>query len=41
VALEVYPGGHMHYSRDASRVALRNDAKALVERVLAADPSRK
>jgi carboxypeptidase C (cathepsin A) len=40
VALQVYPGGHMHYSRQASRIALRQDVKALIERALAADPSR-
>jgi carboxypeptidase C (cathepsin A) len=27
--LKVYPGGHMHYSRDASRAALRADAMKL------------
>ena len=30
VSLIVYPGGHMHYSRDASRVALRQDAEKLL-----------
>ena len=30
VELKVYPGGHMHYSRDGSRVALRDDVKALI-----------
>ena len=29
--LQVYGGGHMHYSRDDSRKALREDAKKLVE----------
>ena len=29
--LQVYPGGHMMYTRDASRAALHDDAKALVE----------
>jgi carboxypeptidase C (cathepsin A) len=29
VQLKVYPGGHMHYSRDASRAALRADAAKL------------
>ncbi len=29
--LQVYPGGHMMYSRDASRQALHDDAKALFE----------
>ncbi len=28
---QVYPGGHMMYARDASRVALRRDAQALIE----------
>jgi carboxypeptidase C (cathepsin A) len=27
--LKLYPGGHMHYSRDASRAALRADAMKL------------
>jgi carboxypeptidase C (cathepsin A) len=31
VKLQLYPGGHMHYSRDGSRKALRDDAKALIE----------
>ena len=30
VKLEVYPGGHMFYSNDASRAALRDAAKALI-----------
>jgi len=30
VRLVVYPGGHMFYSRDASRAALRNEAKAMM-----------
>jgi carboxypeptidase C (cathepsin A) len=30
VRLVVYPGGHMFYSRDASRVALRKEAKAMM-----------
>ena len=30
VALAVYPGGHMHYSRDGSRAALRQDAERLL-----------
>ena len=30
VRLVVYPGGHMFYSRDASRAALRNEAKAMI-----------
>jgi len=29
--LRVYPGGHMMYTRDASRRALREDARALIE----------
>jgi carboxypeptidase C (cathepsin A) len=31
VRLAVYPGGHMHYSRDGSRKALRRDARELFE----------
>lgn len=31
VALRVYPGGHMFYSRDASRAAFTRDVKALYE----------
>jgi carboxypeptidase C (cathepsin A) len=34
--LEVYPGGHMFYSRDASRVAFRADARRLYEEALRA-----
>ncbi len=30
--LNVYPGGHMFYSRDDSRRALRDDARKLIER---------
>ncbi|MBV9589394.1 MAG: hypothetical protein JO310_07345 [Hyphomicrobiales bacterium] len=30
VRLVVYPGGHMFYSRDTSRAALRNEAKAMM-----------
>ncbi len=30
VALQVYPGGHMFYTNDASRAALRDAAKALI-----------
>jgi len=30
IKLEVYPGGHMFYSNDASRAALREAAKALI-----------
>jgi carboxypeptidase C (cathepsin A) len=36
VRLEVYPGGHMFYSRDASRKAFRADGAALVRDSLAA-----
>lgn len=32
VKLQLYPGGHMHYSREGSRKALRDDAKELIER---------
>jgi len=28
--LVVYPGGHMFYTRDASRAALRSEAKAMI-----------
>jgi len=31
VTLAVYPGGHMHYTREESRKALRRDAKALID----------
>lgn len=31
VKLVVYPGGHMFYSRDASRQAFRNEAEALMQ----------
>jgi carboxypeptidase C (cathepsin A) len=31
LTLKVYPGGHMHYMRDASRRLLREDARALIE----------
>ena len=34
LALAVYGGGHMYYSRDASRRAFRADAKALYRAVL-------
>jgi carboxypeptidase C (cathepsin A) len=33
VQLKLYPGGHMHYSREASRKALRDDTKALVDQL--------
>jgi carboxypeptidase C (cathepsin A) len=32
LTLKVYPGGHMHYSRDETRKALREDARRLIER---------
>ncbi|HLH50041.1 MAG TPA: peptidase S10 [Roseiarcus sp.] len=32
LVLKVYPGGHMLYSRDDSRKALRDDARRLIER---------
>ena len=31
LTLEVYPGGHMVYADDASRRALRDDARRLIE----------
>jgi carboxypeptidase C (cathepsin A) len=31
ITLKVYPGGHMHYTRDESRRALREDARKLIE----------
>jgi carboxypeptidase C (cathepsin A) len=31
LAFKTYPGGHMHYMRDASRKALREDARKLIE----------
>ena len=31
VHLSVYGGGHMFYARDASRAALRDDARKLIE----------
>jgi carboxypeptidase C (cathepsin A) len=31
IKLKVYGGGHMHYSRDESRKALRDDARRLIE----------
>jgi carboxypeptidase C (cathepsin A) len=34
VKLAVYGGGHMFYSRDASRTAFRTDASALYKSVL-------
>ena len=38
LGLAVYGGGHMFYSRDASRAALHDDAAALVAAALAARP---
>jgi carboxypeptidase C (cathepsin A) len=35
IRFEVYPGGHMFYSRDASRAQLRKDALALFEAIRA------
>jgi carboxypeptidase C (cathepsin A) len=29
IRLVTYPGGHMFYSRDASRIAFRDDAQTL------------
>jgi carboxypeptidase C (cathepsin A) len=31
LSLKVYPGGHMHYSRDETRKAWREDARRLIE----------
>jgi carboxypeptidase C (cathepsin A) len=31
LTLKVYPGGHMHYMRDATRKAWREDARSLIE----------
>ena len=39
LALHVYGGGHMFYSRDASRAALQSDAAALVTAAVAARPA--
>jgi carboxypeptidase C (cathepsin A) len=36
VQLKLYPGGHMHYSREASRKGLRDDVKALIEAAVTA-----
>jgi carboxypeptidase C (cathepsin A) len=35
VQLKLYPGGHMHYSRETSRKSLRDDTKALVDQIAA------
>jgi len=32
LTLTVHPGGHMHYSRDESRKALREEARRLIVR---------
>jgi carboxypeptidase C (cathepsin A) len=32
ITFDVLPGGHMHYTRDDSRKALREDARVLIER---------
>ncbi len=34
VNLRLFPGGHMHYTRDGSRKALRDDVKAMIETVV-------
>ena len=31
ISLEVYPGGHMFYSRDASRARFRDDARRIID----------
>lgn len=41
VTLSVYPGGHMHYSRDASRAALQRDVQRFLAAAVAADPARR
>lgn len=38
VSLRLFPGGHMHYTRDGSRRALRDDVKAVIEAVVAERP---
>jgi hypothetical protein len=38
VRLEVYPGGHMFYSRDVSREAFRADAEAMYMEALRQRP---
>lgn len=35
VTFRLFPGGHMHYTRDNSRKALRDDVKAVVDQVAA------
>jgi carboxypeptidase C (cathepsin A) len=40
IELKVYPGGHMFYFDDASRAALRNDAKAVFDPVNTTGGSR-
>ena len=34
ISLEVYPGGHMFYSRDGSRVRFHDDVKRLLDEAL-------
>jgi carboxypeptidase C (cathepsin A) len=41
LASVVYPGGHMFYSRDASRRAFREEALKLLERSLGNEPAPK
>jgi carboxypeptidase C (cathepsin A) len=38
VALKLFAGGHMHYSRDASRMALRDTVKSLLQSVAVKGP---
>ena len=40
IKLAVYPGGHMYYSRDASRIAFRDDIQKLLASALA-EPAKK
>jgi carboxypeptidase C (cathepsin A) len=40
VGFSLYGGGHMYYSRDISRQALRADAEALYRAVMAEIPPR-
>ena len=37
--LNVYPGGHMYYSREASRIAFRDDIQKLLAAAIA-DPAK-
>jgi hypothetical protein len=32
VAVHEFPGGHMFYTRDASRLALRSDVREMIEK---------